>query len=57
MEDWVNRFSLTGRRALVTGATMGIGFEACGEPKLNAKACKHRKYFNDTNHNSFRKVA
>lgn len=29
MEDWVNRFSFTGRRALVTGATKGIGFEAC----------------------------
>ena len=28
MEDWVNRFSLTGRRALVTGATKGIEFEA-----------------------------
>ena len=29
MPEWQTRFSLTGRRALVTGATKGIGFEAC----------------------------
>jgi NAD(P)-dependent dehydrogenase (short-subunit alcohol dehydrogenase family) len=29
MADWINRHSLQGRRALVTGATKGIGFEAC----------------------------
>ena len=29
MEDWTERFNLKGRRALVTGATKGIGFEAC----------------------------
>ena len=28
MADWINRFSLHGKRALVTGATKGIGFEA-----------------------------
>lgn len=28
MADWINRFSLQGKRALVTGATKGIGFEA-----------------------------
>lgn len=28
MADWINRFSLPGKRALVTGATKGIGFEA-----------------------------
>ena len=27
MDDWQSRFSLTGRRALVTGASKGIGFE------------------------------
>jgi NAD(P)-dependent dehydrogenase (short-subunit alcohol dehydrogenase family) len=27
--EWVKRFSIEGRRALVTGATKGIGFEAC----------------------------
>lgn len=29
MADWIKRFSLGGRRALVTGATKGIGLEAC----------------------------
>ena len=29
MADWIKRFSLEGRRALVTGATKGIGLEAC----------------------------
>jgi NAD(P)-dependent dehydrogenase (short-subunit alcohol dehydrogenase family) len=29
MADWTKRFGLTGKRALVTGATKGIGFEAC----------------------------
>ncbi len=29
MAAWQERFSLFGRRALVTGATKGIGFEAC----------------------------
>ena len=29
MADWINRHSLQGKRALVTGATKGIGFEAC----------------------------
>jgi len=29
MADWTTRHSLTSRRALVTGATKGIGFEAC----------------------------
>ena len=29
MSAWTKRFSLEGRRALVTGATKGIGFEAC----------------------------
>jgi len=29
MPQWTNRFSLEGRRALVTGATKGIGFETC----------------------------
>jgi NAD(P)-dependent dehydrogenase (short-subunit alcohol dehydrogenase family) len=29
MADWTKRFSLAGRRALVTGATKGIGFEVC----------------------------
>jgi NAD(P)-dependent dehydrogenase (short-subunit alcohol dehydrogenase family) len=29
MAEWINRFSLDGRRALVTGATKGIGFETC----------------------------
>ena len=29
MAEWTKRFSLEGRRALVTGATKGIGFEAC----------------------------
>ena len=29
MADWVERHSLAGKRALVTGATKGIGFEAC----------------------------
>jgi NAD(P)-dependent dehydrogenase (short-subunit alcohol dehydrogenase family) len=29
MADWDKRFSLAGRRALVTGATKGIGLEAC----------------------------
>jgi NAD(P)-dependent dehydrogenase (short-subunit alcohol dehydrogenase family) len=29
MADWEKRFSLEGRRALVTGATKGIGLEAC----------------------------
>jgi NAD(P)-dependent dehydrogenase (short-subunit alcohol dehydrogenase family) len=29
MADWDKRFSLAGQRALVTGATKGIGFEAC----------------------------
>jgi NAD(P)-dependent dehydrogenase (short-subunit alcohol dehydrogenase family) len=29
MSEWQKRFSLAGKRALVTGATKGIGFEAC----------------------------
>ncbi len=29
MSEWLKRFSLEGKRALVTGATKGIGFEAC----------------------------
>jgi len=29
MAEWKARFALDGRRALVTGATKGIGFEAC----------------------------
>ena len=29
MAQWTKRFSLEGRRALVTGATKGIGFETC----------------------------
>lgn len=29
MTEWTKRFSLQGRRALVTGATKGIGFETC----------------------------
>ncbi len=29
MAEWEKRFSLAGKRALVTGATKGIGFEAC----------------------------
>ena len=27
--DWEKRFSLAGRKALVTGASKGIGFEIC----------------------------
>ena len=29
MAEWTKRFGLTGKRALVTGATKGIGFETC----------------------------
>ena len=29
MPEWIKRFSVEGRRALVTGATKGIGLEAC----------------------------
>ncbi len=29
MPQWINRFSLEGKRAFVTGATKGIGFETC----------------------------
>jgi NAD(P)-dependent dehydrogenase (short-subunit alcohol dehydrogenase family) len=29
MGEWTKRFGLTGKRALVTGATKGIGFETC----------------------------
>ncbi|MEY4871436.1 MAG: hypothetical protein RLZZ563_766, partial [Pseudomonadota bacterium] len=29
MADWEKRFSLAGRKALVTGASKGIGFEIC----------------------------
>jgi NAD(P)-dependent dehydrogenase (short-subunit alcohol dehydrogenase family) len=29
MAEWTKRFSLEGQRVLVTGATKGIGFEAC----------------------------
>ena len=29
MAEWQKRFSLAGKRAVVTGATKGIGFEAC----------------------------
>jgi 2-deoxy-D-gluconate 3-dehydrogenase len=29
MPNWTQRFSLEGRRALVTGATKGIGYETC----------------------------
>jgi NAD(P)-dependent dehydrogenase (short-subunit alcohol dehydrogenase family) len=29
MAEWIKRFSLAGKRALVTGATKGIGYETC----------------------------
>ena len=29
MAEWIKRFSLAGKTALVTGATKGIGFETC----------------------------
>jgi NAD(P)-dependent dehydrogenase (short-subunit alcohol dehydrogenase family) len=29
MAEWIKRFSLTGKKAVVTGATKGIGFETC----------------------------
>lgn len=29
MAEWIDRFSLAGKRALVTGASKGIGFEIC----------------------------
>ena len=29
MADWVNRFSVEGKRAFVTGASKGIGFDIC----------------------------
>lgn len=29
MAEWIKRFSLSGKRAVVTGATKGIGFETC----------------------------
>lgn len=29
MTEWIKRFSLEGKRALVTGATKGIGYETC----------------------------
>ena len=29
MSDWIKRFSLDGKTALVTGATKGIGLETC----------------------------
>jgi NAD(P)-dependent dehydrogenase (short-subunit alcohol dehydrogenase family) len=29
MAEWIKRHSLEGKRALITGATKGIGFEAC----------------------------
>ena len=29
MANWTRRFSLEGRRALVTGASKGIGLETC----------------------------
>src|SRR5882672_8878208 len=29
MAKWIERFSLKGKTALVTGATKGIGFETC----------------------------
>ncbi len=38
MSEWLKRFSLEGKRALVTGATKGIGFETC---KVLADAGAH----------------
>ena len=29
MAEWIKRFSLAGKTAVVTGATKGIGFETC----------------------------
>jgi NAD(P)-dependent dehydrogenase (short-subunit alcohol dehydrogenase family) len=29
MSEWIKRFALEGKTALVTGATKGIGIEAC----------------------------
>ncbi|MBI2717611.1 MAG: glucose 1-dehydrogenase [Rhizobiales bacterium] len=29
MADWIKRFAIAGKRALVTGASKGIGFETC----------------------------
>lgn len=36
MGEWTKRFSLAGKRALVTGATKGIGLETC---KVLADVC------------------
>ena len=29
MTEWIKKFSLAGKTAVVTGATKGIGFETC----------------------------
>lgn len=35
MADWTKRFGLAGKRATVTGATKGIGFETRLHIRLN----------------------